>query len=104
MPETQEVDHMGNPAFRTKKRIFATLRVLEGTANFKFTPLEQAAFCQADKISFSPVKGGWGNQGWTTVNLKKIKKEMLKEAITSAWYDAAPDKVQEQFRKNRNLD
>jgi hypothetical protein len=104
LPEVREVGHWGNPAFRTKKRIFATLRSAEGTANFKFTPLEQAAFCEADKKGFFPVKGGWGRQGWTTVDLKRVKQHMLKNAISAAWYDAAPEKLQEAYRNKLRLE
>jgi hypothetical protein len=104
LPEVEEVAHSGNPAFRTKKRIFATFRPSEGTANFKFPPLEQAAFCRVDKKSFFPVKGGWGKQGWTTVDLKSVKKNMLKNAICAAWYDAASGKLQEEYRHKLRLE
>lgn len=107
MPEVQEVLHWGAPAFRTKKRIFTTLWVAQNpgnkaltkpSANFGFTPEEQAAFCKAAPDSFVPVEGGWGRQGWTTVNLQKVKKKMLENAIQSAWYNAAPPKLQEAYR------
>ncbi|RPD39920.1 MmcQ/YjbR family DNA-binding protein [Chitinophaga barathri] len=103
MPEAYEVLHWGNPAFRTKKRIFATVQEAAHTANFGFTPEVQAAFCGQDGDSFFPVKGGWGLQGWTTVHLKKVKKSMLISAVQSAWYGAAPDKLQEQYRMQNGL-
>ena len=90
--------HSGNPAFRTKRKIFTTLREKEKRANFSFTPDEQAAFCKADGESFFPVEGGWGRLGWTTVNLSTVSEEMLTNAIQNAWYNAAPPKLQEAFR------
>ncbi|WP_119080085.1 MmcQ/YjbR family DNA-binding protein [Chitinophaga alhagiae] len=113
MPEVQEVLHWGTPAFRTKKRIFATLWPQENpgnkalnrpSANFGFTPEEQDAFCKAAPDSFMPVEGGWGRQGWTTVNLHKVKKKMLESAIQSAWYSAAPPKLQERYRLDNGLE
>lgn len=103
-PEVQEVVHWENPAFRTKRKIFTTLREKEKRANFNFTPEEQAAFCQADSESFFPVEGGWGRQGWTTVDLKKVDEEMLTNAIRSAWYNAAPPKLQEAYRTGNGLE
>lgn len=113
MPEVQEVLHWGTPAFRTKRRIFVTLWPQENpgnktlnrpSANFGFTPEEQAAFCTAAPDSFMPVEGGWGRQGWTTVDLHKVKKKMLETAIQSAWYSAAPPKLQERYRLENGLE
>ena len=103
MPGVEKVLHWDHPAFRTKRRIFTTLWPETTSANFNFTPEEQAAFCQEDPKSFYPVEGGWGRQGWTTVNLKKVKKKMLENAITSAWYNALPLKLQEQYRIEKGL-
>lgn len=103
MPEAYEVQHWGNPAFRTKKRIFATVREAEHTANFGFTPEVQAAFCAQDAQGFYPVNGGWGLQGWTTADLRKIKKSLLVSAVQSAWYGAAPPKLQERYRMQNGL-
>ncbi|WP_158618273.1 MmcQ/YjbR family DNA-binding protein [Chitinophaga lutea] len=113
LPEVQEVTHGGSPAFRTKRRIFATLwpdqnpanaAITKPSANFGFTPEEQAAFCNSAPDSFLPVPGGWGRQGWTTVKLWKVKKKMLESAIHSAWYGAAPPKLQEQYRLENGLE
>lgn len=102
-PEVEEVLHWGHPAFRTKRKIFTTLREQERRANFGFTPQEQAAFCQADSESFFPVEGGWGRQGWTTVDLQKVEEAMLSNAIQSAWYGAAPPKLQAAWREKNGL-
>lgn len=72
-------------------------------ANFNFTPDEQAAYCQADSKSFFPVEGGWGKMGWTTVDLRKVSKKMLTNAINSAWYNSAPPKLREQYREEKGL-
>ncbi|MBO9153532.1 MmcQ/YjbR family DNA-binding protein [Chitinophaga sp. GCM10012297] len=103
MPETYEVRHWENAAFRTKKRIFATVREAEQTVNFRFTPEVQAAFCAQDAKGFYPVKGGWGLQGWTIADLRKVKRSMLVSAVQSAWYGAAPPKLQEQYRMQNGL-
>ena len=103
MPEAYEVPHWDRAAFRTKKRIFATLLETEHTANFRFTPEVQAAFCEQDAQAFYPVPGGWGLQGWTTADLRKVKKTLLVSAVQSAWYNAAPPKLQELYRMQNGL-
>jgi hypothetical protein len=103
LPGVEKVDHWGKAAFRTKRRIFTTLWPDKNAANFNFTPDEQTAYCKEDPKSFYPVEGGWGRQGWTTVSLKHVKKTMLTNAINSAWYNAAPPKLQEQYRLEKGL-
>lgn len=103
LPGVEKVEHWNHPAFRTKRKIFTTLWPETDSANFSFTPEEQAAFCAEDPKSFHPVEGGWGRQGWTTVKLKHVKKGMLTNAINSAWYNAAPPKLQEQYRLEKGL-
>ena len=39
---------------------------------------------------FTPVAGGWGRQGWTTVSLTKIGVPELKQALEMAWCHAQP--------------
>lgn len=103
MPDTSEVPHFDRRAFRTKRKIFATLLEEAQTANFPFSPEEQAAWCKRAPEAFSPVPGGWGLQGWTTVDLRKVKKSQLVDAVQSAWYNAAPPKLQEQYRIQNGL-
>lgn len=103
MPDVSEVPHFDRRAFRTKRKIFATLLEAAHTANFPFTPEEQAAWCQLAPDAFYPVPGGWGLQGWTTVDLRKVKRSQLVDAVQSAWYNAAPTKLQEQYRIRNGL-
>ena len=49
-PKVQEVIHSGNPAFRTKKKIFITVRPSEGTVNLKLDPMEQEAYRQKNQL------------------------------------------------------
>jgi hypothetical protein len=96
-PETDEHPHFERQAFRVKKKIFATLSEKDKTLNLKLTPVDQSVFCAIDDTVIFPVPGGWGRQGFTTVNLKKVKKSMLKDAITTAYCTVAPPKLAEKF-------
>jgi hypothetical protein len=61
------------------------------------TLIDQSVFCSFDKTVIYPVPGAWGLQGATTVNLKKVRLSMLKDAVTTAYCTVAPPKLAEKF-------
>ncbi len=65
----------------------------------KFTVDEQAVFCLYDKTVIYPVPGKWGLQGWTKIELKKVKKEMLLDALTVSYCNTAPKKLAEKYKR-----
>jgi hypothetical protein len=96
-PETDEHPHFERRAFRVKKKIFVTLSEKEMTLNLKLTPVDQSVFCSIDSTVIYPVPGGWGRMGFTTVNLKKVKKALFKDALTVAYCTTAPTKMAGKF-------
>jgi len=85
LPATGEQPHFDRTAFTVKKKIFASLLVENRTLNLKFTPAEQFIFCPPDSDVIFPVPGGWGRQGWTTINLQKASKTLVKKALAKAY-------------------
>jgi hypothetical protein len=81
-PGAIELPHFDRASFRVNKRIFATMDEKANIAVLMFSPLEQSVFCAFDKTIIYPVPGGWGRQGSTIFELGKIKKAMLKDALT----------------------
>lgn len=91
LPETEERAHMNHPDFRVAGKIFATMGYPDKTrAMVKVTPVEQTMLVEAEPEVFSPVRGKWGLQGCTSVNLKAAKKTTLRRALAAAWQLAAP--------------
>ena len=84
-PDVVELPHFDRASFRINKKIFATLLEKDSLAMVKLSPLDQSVFCAFDKTIMYPVPGGWGIKGATYINLKKIKKAMLKDALTVAY-------------------
>ena len=85
-PGTEEKPHFDLPSFRLGNKIFATLWQKENRAMLKLPLVDQSVFCSYDNTIFFPVPpGGWGKQGATFVDLKKVKKPILKEALTIAY-------------------
>ena len=85
-PNAEELPHFELASFRVKKKIFATLWEKENKAMIKLSLIEQSVFCAYENGTvFYPVPGGWGKKGATFVDLGKVKKEMLKDALTVAY-------------------
>jgi hypothetical protein len=90
LPETVEQKHRGKPSFRVRNRIFAVLHPEDKRVVLKLSAVDQSVFDDYDPAVFHPVEGGWGRQGWTVVELSKVKKEVFREALVSAWLGVAP--------------
>lgn len=97
LPETEEKSHFHLPDFRIKNKIFASLHTDKKIMMVKLSIKDQSVFCSFDKEVIYPVPGGWGRQGATFINLKKIKKEMLIDALITAWKNTAPQKTAEKY-------
>ena len=89
LPEATEAPHFDRAAFKVKK-IFATLDEKAKIACVMLSPVDQSPFCTFDKNIIYPVPNKWGLQGATYIELSKVKKEMLLDALTSAYIYKAP--------------
>jgi predicted DNA-binding protein (MmcQ/YjbR family) len=97
-PETDEHPHFDKKAFRVKKKIFATLDEKARRVMVKLSSTDQSVFCSYNSEVIYPVPGGWGRQGATFVELRKVRKTMFKDALTTAYCNVAPTKLGDQFR------
>ena len=93
-PEAIESAHMHHPDFRVGGRIFATLEYPNAdSAMVKLPRQEQREFLRRDPEVFHPVKGAWGRQGSTIVYLPAAKIDIVREALTAAWLNTAPNRL-----------
>jgi hypothetical protein len=97
LPETIEKPHFDLTSFRVKNKIFATIHTDKNYVMVKLSAIEQSVFCAYNKEVIFPVPGGWGKQGATFINLKKVKKSMLLDALSTAWKTTAPPKLVEKY-------
>ena len=72
--------------------MFATCLEKDNTANIFLTPPEQKLFCRIDKQNIYPVPNKWGEKGATTFELNKVKKEIVQEALISAYNEVLKNK------------
>jgi hypothetical protein len=99
-PGTTEAPHYDRAAFKVKK-IFATLDEKARLACLMLSPVDQSAFCTFDSSIVYPAPNKWGIYGATYVELSRIRKSMLLDALTSAYIDKAPKTLAAPFIKAR---
>jgi len=96
-PETEEKPHFDLTSFRIKNKIFATIHADKNYVMVKLSAIDQSVFCAYNKEVIFPVPGGWGKKGATFIDLKKVKKSMLLDALSTAWKTTAPPKLLEKY-------
>lgn len=92
-PESAEGRHFETADFRVAGKIFATLRASDGRAVLKLTPDQQRLFLETSPPLFQPVKGSWGEKGWTQVRLEQTDNEIVRHVMATAWRNVAPKAV-----------
>jgi hypothetical protein len=78
LPSTSEAPHFDRLAFRTPRKIFATLGAGGADLNLAYNP------------AFAPVPGGWGRMGATRCDLARVDEPTLVSALRAAHALAAP--------------
>jgi predicted DNA-binding protein (MmcQ/YjbR family) len=101
-PEATEEPHFEKTSFRVKKKIFATYDDVKKRACIKLSEIDQDVFSSADKEIIFPVDNKWGKQGWTLIEMRKVRKELFIDALTTAYCEVAPKKLADQIRPNDN--
>jgi len=88
-----ESAHGGHPDFRAGRRVFATMGYPEkGYAMVKLTPDQQKMLVAAEPDVFSPVKGGWGLRGSTTLRLAAADAKTARSVLVMAWRNVTEKK------------
>ena len=101
-PETTEGSHFENIGFKVKNKIFATYDDKAKRTCIKLSEIDQDVFSSADKTIIFPVDNKWGKQGWTLIEMKKVRKDIFIDAITTAYCQVAPKKLADQVRLKDN--
>jgi hypothetical protein len=85
-----EAPHFDRVAFRTTRKIFATLSDAAGDLNLMFDPDLRDFYCAQAPLTFAPVPGGWGERGATRCDLGKVDEATLTSALIAAHHRALP--------------
>jgi hypothetical protein len=87
MPETEELNGMGYPNFRTGRKSFATIE--DKVVVIRLTRDQQATFVATAPEVFAPDSSGWGRLGNTVIRLEVADEATLHVAIATAWSNVA---------------
>ena len=85
----EEKPHFDRAAFRTKRKIFATLGA-DKRVNLKIEPLERREGLMESFPEVFHSLGGWSRLGYVAVDLTRVDDELLRELVLDAWRDAQP--------------
>jgi hypothetical protein len=85
-----EAPHFHLAAFRTPRKIFATLDEAMPRMNLMFDPDLRDFYCEQAPDAFSPVPGGWGRNGATLCDLRVVDEATFVSALQAAHLLAEP--------------
>jgi len=84
-PNATEEPHFEKTSFRVNKKIFATFDEKNSRAVLKLNEIDQSVFCASGEMIFYPLPNKWGKQGWTIVELSKVRPEMFEDALIRSY-------------------
>jgi hypothetical protein len=99
LPSVGEAPHFDRLAFRTPRKIFATLGAAAGDLNLMFDADLRDFYCEQAQDAFTPVPGGWGRRGATRCDLRKVDEATLMSALRAAHRLALPKQRQPDKHK-----
>jgi hypothetical protein len=91
LPGVEEVFRYGQSQFRVGRKTFAILEgVADSVAVVMLTQEQQAMFAGNAPSVFTPVSGGDGRLGITSIRLEAAREASLTDVLTAAWSNVAP--------------
>ena len=88
LPGVVDYPHFDRRAFKARVT-FVTFASDGLSANFKFSPDQQALKCAVAPDAFAPIPNSWGRQGWTRATLAALSDAELAAALEMAWRHGA---------------
>lgn len=92
LPETIELPHFEKTSFRVAKKIFATVDTKNQKVVVKLNEVDQSVF-SSGKTGIYPLSNAWGKQGWTMIDMKKVRKTLFKDALRTSYNEVAPKRL-----------
>lgn len=89
---TTEEPHFEKTSFRINKKIFASFDKKNNRTVLKLNEIDQSVFCASSEMIFYPIPNKWGKQGWTIVELSKVRPEMFEDALTLSYQNVISKK------------
>jgi len=100
LPEAEERETWGQPTFRVRDKLFATLSDDGHQAGVKTTRQEQSALIAADPATFR-IPDYVGRHGRVSVQLATADPAELRELLIEAWRQTAPKRLVATYDSGR---
>lgn len=103
LPEAEEQDHWGHPAYRVGTRLFAVLWPKERIVILKLSSEHQHRLLSTDPYTFTTDQ--WveqGEEGWTKILLKGVTVGDFEQHLEQAWREVATKSALKSFEEKRN--
>lgn len=97
----KEEKHHEIVSFKIKGKIFATLNAPMQRGCVRLSPVDQDVFCAFGTDIMYRVPNAWAKYGWTNVDLKKVRKDMLMDALNSAYCFVAPPALTAKYNRKQ---
>jgi predicted DNA-binding protein (MmcQ/YjbR family) len=81
LPDAVQLPHFEKKSYRIKKKIFATVDTKKNRLVVKLSEVDQSIFCSHNPEIIYPLQGFWGKQGYTFIELKKVRKDFCREVL-----------------------
>jgi predicted DNA-binding protein (MmcQ/YjbR family) len=91
-PGASEEPHFDKTSFHINKKIFATFDKKNNRVVLKLNEIDQSIFCASNEMIFYPISSKWGKQGWTIVELSKVRPEMFEDALILSYQNVISKK------------
>ncbi len=92
--------HGGHPDFRADGKVFASLGFSgKSTGMVKLTPEQQEILVASEPAIFTPIKGVWGQRGYTSIHLPAADARSMKSALAMAWKNVTAPKPKKARRR-----
>jgi predicted DNA-binding protein (MmcQ/YjbR family) len=92
LPDAVQVPHFEKTSFRIKKKIFATVDSKTNRLVVKLSEVDQSVFGSYDPTIIHPVPGAWGKQGYTIIELKRVRKDLCRETLRVSYEQVSKTK------------
>lgn len=103
LPEAEEHDHWGHPAYRVADRMFAVLWPKERIVILKLSSEHQHELLSIDPYTFTADQ--WveqGEEGWTKILLKGVTAGDFERHLEQAWRGVATKSALKAFEDKRD--
>jgi hypothetical protein len=98
LDEALELPYFHMTSFRIRKKVFATLDIKKNQIVLMLSEIDQSVFSGFDTTIMYPFPNSWGKRGATIVELKRVRKDIFKDALTAAYCKVAPKVLAEKYR------